>query len=118
MDKPILFIRPSVDIWVVSTLWLFVNSAAMIICLVKRMGAFGEETVLLLLKTKETCPQVQAAMQLGTLELEVPSTPFVVVCDGLCDISLELLQVLGWLFRLHMPGDESFTLTSEMELIK
>lgn len=82
------------------------------------MRPFGEETVSLLLQTKERCPQVQAGTELGTLELEVPSIPSVIVHDGLCDISLEFLRVLWWLFRLHMQGYESFTLTSEMELIK
>lgn len=63
----------------------------------------GEETVLLLLQMKERCPHVQAGTELGTLELEVPSIPSVIVHDGLWDITLELLQVLLWLFRLRMP---------------
>ena len=64
MDLPVLFIHPSVNMWVVSALWLFVTSAAVNVCLPKRMGPFGEETVSLLLQTKERCPQVQAGTEL------------------------------------------------------
>ena len=82
------------------------------------MGPFGEETASLLLQAKGRCPQGQAGTELGALGLEVPPAPSVTVPDGLCNVPVELLQAFRWLFRLRMPDYESFTLTSEVELIK
>ena len=93
------------------------TSAAVNVCLPKRMGPFGEETVTSA-TNKRKMPPGSGWHRVRTLELEVPSIASVIVHDGPCDISLELLQVLRWLFRLCMPGYETFTLTSEMELIK
>lgn len=94
-------------IWVVSTLWLFVTSAAVNVCLPKRTGCFWEETVSPLLQWKQYSQVPAGTEQSWAGSPSIPPWLYMMVrhFPG---------ALLLWLFRLRMPGYESFTLTSEM----